>query len=166
LINPKGKPTMTRLALLALAASLVLAPLPLHAADSVTVENAWARPAAGGRTSVVYLTMKSAEPDRLVAAATPVAGKATLHTSMNESGIIRMRPVEGIPLEPGQPTTLQPGGLHIMLEQLKQPLKEGDHIPLTLTFEKSGTKQVEVAVAKAGAHRPTGGHEGATRPGP
>jgi copper(I)-binding protein len=158
---------MSRLPRLALAACLALAPLPLRAAESgVAVANAWARASAGAvGTSAVYLTMKSAEPDRLVAAATPVAGKATLHTSMNESGIMRMRPIEGVPLAPGQPTTLQPGGIHIMLEQLKQPLKEGDRFPLTLTFEKSGTKQVEVAVEKAGARGPAGGHGGAMRHG-
>jgi copper(I)-binding protein len=157
------KETMRSLAVAAiLAAGLAF---PLRAEDTgVAVENPWARASAGaGGASAAYLTVKSEKPDRLVAVTTPVAGMASLHTSVNESGIMKMRPVEGIPVEPGHPAVLEPGGLHIMLEKLKQPLKEGDHFPLTLTFEKAGTRQVEVRVEKAGARMP-GGH-GGMRPG-
>jgi hypothetical protein len=144
---------MTFLRLLA-ATTFLAAASPLHAEDTgVTVENAWAR--ASAATSAAYLTLKSERPDRLVGVATPVAGGASLHTSLNEGGIMRMRPAESIPVEPGHPTTLEPGGLHIMLEKLKHPLKEGDHFPLTLTFEKAGTREIEVRVEKAGARGPT-----------
>jgi periplasmic copper chaperone A len=145
---------MTSLRLLVVTAFLATAALPLRAEDTgVTVENAWAR--ASGAASAAYLTLRSERPDRLVGVASPVAGAASLHSSVNDGGIMRMRPAESIPVEPGHPTTLEPGGLHIMLEKLKHPLKEGDHFPLTLTFEKAGTREVEVRVEKAGARGPT-----------
>jgi periplasmic copper chaperone A len=145
----------------AVALLLAGAALPLRAEDGISVENAWAR--AGTSTGAVYLTMQADHPDRLVGVATPAADATSLHTSMNESGIVRMRPVEAIPLEPGKKVALEPGGLHIMLERLKRPLKEGDSFPLTLTFEKGGTRQLDVRVEKAGARAPT--HSGGMRHG-
>jgi len=62
-----------------------------------------------------------------------------------------MRPVGGILINPGIATRLAPGGLHIMLMDLKRPLKEGDSITLTLTFERAGKQTVIVPVARAGA---------------
>ncbi len=59
-----------------------------------------------------------------------------------------------IDLPPGKPVTLKPGGLHIMMMGLKHPLKPGQSVPLTLTFEKSGTREVTAAVAKVGAMGP------------
>jgi copper(I)-binding protein len=65
-----------------------------------------------------------------------------------------MRPVEAIEVTPGAPIVLQPGGLHVMLIGLKAPLKEGERFPLTLTFERAGTIEVEVVVEKLGAMGP------------
>jgi copper(I)-binding protein len=59
--------------------------------------------------------------------------------------------VQGVDLKPSTTTELRPGGLHVMLEGLKQPLKEGDNIPLTLTFEKAGSINVQLIVEAMGA---------------
>jgi periplasmic copper chaperone A len=89
--------------------------------------------------------------DRLLAAATPVADQAQLHTEINDKGIMKMREVPAIDVKPGGQTMLKPGGLHLMLVGLKQPLKVGDSFPLTLTFEKAGRLDVTVTVEKAPA---------------
>jgi len=68
--------------------------------------------------------------------------------------VMKMRPIAGIDIPPGQAVTLAPGGLHIMLEGLAKPLKAGQSFPLTLTFDKAGTRTVNVAVEKVGATGP------------
>ena len=90
--------------------------------------------------------------DRLVAAASPAAARAELHTHIMADGIMKMRPVEGGIAVPAEGMAeLKPGGLHVMLLGLAAPLAEGATIPVTLTFEKAGAITVEVPVMKAGA---------------
>ena len=88
----------------------------------------------------------SGGPDRLVAVASPLAGKVELHAHLHEGGVMKMREVEAIDVAPGKPAKLETGGLHIMIMDLKQPLKAGETIPLTLTFEKAGKVEVQVPV--------------------
>jgi copper(I)-binding protein len=123
----------------------------------IMVENAWARATPGTiKTGGAYMTLvdHGTSADRLIGVATPVAGKAELHVMSEDNGIMKMRPVDAVPVEPGKPTELKPGGYHVMLIDLKQPLKEGDSFPMTLTFEKAGTIQVTVKVEKPGAMGP------------
>ena len=68
-----------------------------------------------------------------------------------EGDVMRMRAVKAIEVNPGEPVTLKPGGLHVMLMGLKAQLKDGEQFPLTLTFEKAGSVAVDVAVEAAGA---------------
>lgn len=89
--------------------------------------------------------------DRLTGVASPAAGVAALHEMAMEGGLMKMRAVKGIDLKPGGKVELRPGGYHIMLEGLKQPLKQGEEIPLTLTFEKAGALQIKVKVEAIGA---------------
>jgi hypothetical protein len=107
------------------------------------------------------MTLRSTAADRLVSAGTPVADTTELHTTVRDGDVMRMRPVAGIDLPAGRPVALSPGGLHVMLLGLRAPLKEGETIPLTLTFERAGTIEVRVPVARAGATGGmgnTGGH--------
>jgi len=119
------------------------------------VENAWAR-ATPGKSAIgaAYLTIRSMTADRLVAASTPVAKKAELHTMSMSGMVMKMRPIAGIDIPAGKPVTLAPGGTHIMLMGLAKPLEAGQSFPLTLTFEKAGTQTVNVAVEKVGATGP------------
>jgi copper(I)-binding protein len=116
------------------------------------VQQAWAR-ASGGTTGAAYFSVlnRGSARDRLVTVRTPVAEKAELHESKMENGIMTMRPVGPLTIEPGQLAVLKPGADHVMLMGLKHPLKEGDSFPIILTFEKGGDVQVTVAVARAGA---------------
>ena len=112
----------------------------------------WARASIGqAKAGVAYVTISNEgrEPDRLIATATDVAKRAALHTNKMENGVMLMLPVEAIELAPGEPVVLEPGGLHIMLMGLKSPLVEGDSFPLTLTFEKAGSIEVEVNIQEA-----------------
>jgi hypothetical protein len=130
------------------------------AAAPITVEHAWARATPGKvTTGGAYMTLvdRGATPDRLVGVSTPVAGKAELHMSMQDGGIMKMHAVAGVTVEPGHTTELKPGGYHVMLLELSQPLKEGDSFPMTLMFEKAGSIQVTVKIEKAGAMGPSSG---------
>ena len=100
------------------------------------------------------ITNQGTEVDRLLKVASPVAKKAETHTIETEGGVMKMRPVRAIEVSPGEPSVLKPGGLHIMLMGLKAPLKEGQEFPLTLSFEKAGSIEVEVVVQRAGAMAP------------
>ena len=93
----------------------------------------------------------STADDRLVAAATPLAGEARLHIAINYNGVTKMRPLSAVDVKTKGQVALRPGGIHLMLAGLKRPLKEGQSFPLTLTFEKVGKLDVTVAVEKAGS---------------
>ncbi len=141
-----------------LAFMLVCVPLlgaaPPASADQngIAVSDAWSRAAMAGRTGVVYLTITDAgAPDRLTGASSPVAATATLHESIDDHGVMKMRPVAAVPVQQGEPLTLGPGGFHIMLEGLKEPLQPGQTFPVTLTFANAGQITTTAVVQKAGA---------------
>jgi periplasmic copper chaperone A len=140
---------------LAFVASLVIASAALAQNNQLEVSNAWARATPGkAETGAAYLTIQSPTADRLLSASSPVAKKTELHTMSMEGMVMKMRPLAGIDIPAGQPVALKPGGQHIMLEGLGAPLREGQSFPLTLTFEKAGTRTVTVAIEKPGAAGP------------
>jgi len=131
-------------------------------AGPVTVSDPWSRATAPtAPTGVAFMTLNtSGEADRLVDASSPIAELVELHTHlMDDSGIMRMRPVEAIEITPGEPAHLAPGGLHIMLIGLQEPLVRGERFPLTLTFENAGPLEIAVPVAGPGASGPPGAVE-------
>jgi copper(I)-binding protein len=103
-----------------------------------------------------YLTVVSPSADRLVAVSSPVAKKVELHTMSMQGDVMKMRPLAAIDIPAGQPVTLSPGRMHIMLLGLIQPLREGQSFPLTLSFDHAGPRQVTVAIEKPGAVGPGG----------
>jgi len=121
---------------------------------AIAISNAWARAMPeGAKAGAAYVTITNngTGADRLLGVSTPVAGEAQLHTTINDNGVMKMRPIESIELKPGASVTLKPGGMHLMLMGLKQPLKEGESFPLALNFEKAGRLETAVTVTKAGA---------------
>jgi hypothetical protein len=121
---------------------------PSPAAAKIQVTDATAR-ATTNDVSAVYFTVKNPGPaDRLVKAAVDasVAQVAQLHTMVTEGATARMQQVDGIDVPAGGEVVLKPGGYHVMLMNVQKPLKEGDSVPVTLTFEKGGTVQVIAAV--------------------
>jgi copper(I)-binding protein len=160
--------TLLTLAVAATAALSVAAPAayaqqPAGKIGSVVVSEPWSRAtAAGSPNGAAYMTLDvdGQGADRLVAAASPIAGKVELHTHSMDDGVMRMRPVAAIEVEPGSPTVLRPGGLHVMLMGLKRPLKQGEAFPLTLRFETGGEATVQVLVQSPGAAGPAGAAQG------
>src|ERR1044072_4107268 len=109
-------------------------------AQSVKVENAWARATVPGqKTGSVYVDLTSAADTALVAAGSPVAARAELHSMSMDGGVMRMRALPRVELPAGKTVKLAPGGMHVMLVDLKQPLKAGETVPLTLSVQSSGT---------------------------
>ena len=128
----------------------------------LTISGAFARatlpnaPVAGG-----FLTIVNAgnEADRLIAASTPVAGESQLHEMKMEGDVMKMAELaNGIEVPAGATVTLAPGGLHLMFMQLKEPLVEGTKVPVTLTFEKAGTVEIELDVGGIAAKEPAMDH--------
>ncbi len=119
------------------------------AADDIQVIDPWAREVPPGlTTSAGFLGMKNTgdKEHKLVAAESANTGMIELHTHINDNGVMRMRPVENIPVAPGSTATLQPGGLHLMLMMIKKPLKAGEKMAITLVFEDGSKKDIEAEV--------------------
>lgn len=157
---------MNKFSIAALAAAIVL-PAAVHAAEfkkgELVVEEPWARASAmSARNGAAFMVISNngKESDRLVKASADVSEVVELHTHLMEDGVMKMRKIDGIDVDPGAPAVLKPGSLHIMLINLKAPLKEGSKFPLTLTFQKGGDMVVEATVSGAGAMGPMGGMGG------
>lgn len=144
------------LAALLLAGPATAQPQP-ETAGGIAVTRAWTRAAGQGGTGAGFLAIgnRGAAADRLVGASSPAARVIELHTHLREGEVMRMRPVEAIDIAAGQTVTLQPGGLHLMLIGLGQPLVQGQVVPVTLRFARAGEVQVQLRVEAAGARGPT-----------
>jgi periplasmic copper chaperone A len=157
----------------ALSAALLLAAAPGAFAHDFTlgslkIDHPWARASAGpARNGAAFFTVEnSGRADRLVAVSGDLAQRVELHTHRMEGDVLQMRQVEAVEVPAGGTAVLQPGGFHVMLIGLEQPLKEGDHFPLTLTFEQAGSITVEVKVEAVASMGPHGaGHGGADHDG-
>jgi len=136
-----------------LATLLLLLPMAASAEPaSIKVEQVWSRAAVVGHEGVAYMIITNAGPtDALTAVSTPIAATADLHQTINDNGVMKMRPVQSLPIDAGKTVTLAPRGYHIMLTNLKQTLKEGDSFPITLTFQKAGKITATAKVEQAGA---------------
>lgn len=144
---------------LAAFVALLAVPLPSLAhgykLGAIDIGHPWARPTAPGQPNgggYLKLTNGGAA-DKLVSARSDVAASVELHSMGMDGNVMRMRQVDAIELPAGQVVELKPGGLHIMFNGLKAPLKEGDSFPVKLTFEKAGEVTVDVKVGAPGPHR-------------
>ena len=153
------------IALAAALASTLTA--PVHAEDvkagDLVITQAWSRQTpSGAKVAGAYLTIenKGSAADRLVGGSGDVAGRFEIHEMAMEDGVMKMRPLDkGLVIDPGKTVKLAPGGNHLMLLDLKSPLKQGDKVPVTLQFEKAGKVNVSLDVQGVGAQAPGGaGH--------
>lgn len=140
--------------LLAFVATITLAACgsgsaPASGGGFITVSGAWVRAAPQGATTAAYLQVVNGRlsDDVLVGVSTDAAQRASLHeTSTDSDGMTGMQPVDGITIPAGQTIQLEPGGYHIMLEDLAAELAAGSTIRLVLTFEQSGPLNVTAEV--------------------
>ncbi|RIY03454.1 copper chaperone PCu(A)C [Aureimonas flava] len=141
---------------LALAA---VAPAPAFAhgykIGAIEIGHPWSRAMPpGARTGAGYLTLANhgTEPDRLVSITSPAATEVQVHDMSVKDGVMTMRQVEGgLAVPAGGEARLAPGGLHLMLLGVKEPFREGQMVPLHLTFERAGAVDVELKVDAMGA---------------
>ncbi|NUB44451.1 copper chaperone PCu(A)C [Fertoebacter nigrum] len=152
------------LAALAVAAVLPSFVRPAAAHDGVHVVEAYARvssPVAKSGAAFMVIENHSDQPDRLISATADVAERTELHTHIDAgNGVMQMREVEGGFPVPGKGThVLGRGGDHVMLMGLKKPLRPGDIVTLTLTFERGDVVVLEVPVdlERGEAHGAHGG---------
>ena len=128
-------------------------------AGDLTITQAWSRATPkGAKTGGGYLTIenKGSAPDRLIGGSADVAGKVEVHEMATNNGVMTMRPLDqGLTIDPGKTVKLTPGGYHLMLFDLKSPLKQGDKVPVSLEFEKAGKVKVSLDVQGVGAPGPT-----------
>lgn len=148
---------------LALLAAMFVAPANADdvKAGDLVITQAWSRATPGGaKVAGGFLTIenKGTAPDKLIGVAAEIAGKVDVHEMAMDNGVMKMRPLEkGLVIEPGKTVKLAPGGYHLMMQELKGPLKQGDKVPVTLQFEKAGKVAVTLDVQGVGAQAP-GGH--------
>ena len=137
--------------------SLSAAAAGLMAMEPFAFETAVSAKAGGAYISV----MSHGDADRLLDATSPVAKRVEIHTHIKDGDVMRMRKVDApLPVTDEEPINMAPGGIHVMLMGLNDPLKAGTTIPVTLIFEKAGEMTVDVPVIKRSAKAAHGGHSG------
>lgn len=135
-----------------------IAALPAAAHDytvgALKIGHPWSRatpPAAKVGAGYLSIENTGTSPDRLVGGSSEAAGRLEIHETSLSDGIMRMREkTGGLPIAPGETVALKPGGLHLMLVDLKAPLKKGDKVRATLVFERAGPVSVDFHVQEAG----------------
>lgn len=152
------------LATAVLALSATMASAHDFKAGALKIGHPWSRATpAGAKVGGGYLSIENTgtTPDRLVSISVPFAARAEIHEMATKDGIMTMRPLEqGVEVPPGAKVEFKPGGYHIMFMELKQPLKQGEMMKGTLTFEKAGSVDVEFKVDSIAAKGGEGEHKG------
>lgn len=132
-------------------AALVLGALALPALAETSVSDAWVRATVPHQQATgAFMTLTASENSTLLSVASPVAKTVQIHEMTMNGDVMGMREVASVALPAGKPVSLAPSGLHVMLMGLGDQVKEGQHVPLTLTIEDANgqrqTLQVEAPV--------------------
>jgi copper(I)-binding protein len=100
----------------------------------------------------ISITNEAKEADRLLGGSSPVAARVEVHEMKMDGEVMKMRKLaDGVQIPAGGTVELEPGGMHLMLLEIKQPLKKGEDVPVTLEFEKAGKVELKLHVEAAGA---------------
>ncbi|MBL0354538.1 MAG: copper chaperone PCu(A)C [Dechloromonas sp.] len=117
-------------------------------AGDIEIKAPWVRGTVAGQMATgAFMEVTSKSGATLVGAASPVAGVTEIHEMKMDGGVMKMRAVPRLDLPAGKPVILGPGGYHVMLMNLKQTIKTGDSVPLTLQFEGKDRKVEMIEVA-------------------
>jgi copper(I)-binding protein len=125
-------------------------------AQEVTIKEPWVRGTVRGQKATgAFMQLKASESASLVSVESPVAGTVQIHEMKMENDVMQMRPISRLDLPAGQSVDLKPGGYHVMLMDLKQPLKKGESVPIRLRFEGKDktfkTIEIQAQVRELGA---------------
>lgn len=136
---------MNKWPMLVLLAMLVFAGTSHAQTDAPKISNAWVKSTLPGTTvSAAYMQIQSSRAMKLVKVDAPVAGLVELHNMSMKDGVMEMKAMDAVEVPAGKPVTLKPGGMHVMMMNVKQPIKPGDKVALTLTFEGADKKPIVV----------------------
>ena len=135
---------------------IAIALVALPAWAQVSAERPWTRATPpGAKVGGGFMQLRSSgAADRVVGASSPVAGRVEMHVTVREGDVMKMREVTAFEVPAGGTFELKPGGAHLMLVDLKRPLKKGEKVPLTLKLEKGGELNMELTVEEMGARQP------------
>jgi len=138
----------------------VAATLALAAQAQTTVKDAWVRgTVAQQKASGAFMHITSASGGKLVSVSSPVAGVAEIHEMAMDGNVMRMRAVPMLELPAGKAVELKPGGYHVMLLDLKQQLRNGDTVPLSLVVEGKDGQRETVEIKAPVKPLATPGHD-------
>ena len=127
---------MQILKLLLLVSLLAACKAETGLATDVVITDSWVRENAPGQSvGAAYMTLNSPQDSTLVNVETPAAGSVEIHSMSMDNGVMKMRMLEALPLKAGKPEKLAPGGFHLMLFDLKTPLKAGKNAVFKLSFK-------------------------------
>jgi len=116
-------------------------------AQTVQIQEPWVRATVKGQQATgAFMKLTSQSPMRLIQAQSPVAGLVEIHEMKMEKDVMKMAAIAGLDLPAGKAVDLKPGGYHVMLMQLKQEIKEGETVPITLVFENKEGKKESVEI--------------------
>lgn len=137
---------MKKIFLLVLTLTLTLS--ACSAPGDIEVHNAWVRPTAQGQNAGVYFTIHnhSTNDDELTGATATVADVVEIHESKMENDVMQMNMLPSLPIAADEEINFEPGGLHIMLINIKEELVLGDHIGIILHFKNHEDIVVEVHI--------------------
>jgi periplasmic copper chaperone A len=143
-----------RILVFVLTLFLLLCGCAAPAAEGIEVRDAWTRPAAQGGNGAVYFAIRSSAADEIAGISSDAAEAVEMHESMMNNDVMEMHQLQTLPLNAGEEVIFEPGGLHVMLVGLKQDLKTGDEIQITLHFKNYQDISVRVPVQDT----PASGH--------
>ena len=126
-------------------------------AANISVSDAWARVTMPGQAvGGAYMQIQSDVDARLLSVSSPVSARVEVHEMKMDGDVMRMRELKSVNLPKGKVVSLQPGGFHLMLMNVKKPLVAGDIIPFTLVVESGGKRQ-KIEVKAEARDRDSGG---------
>jgi copper(I)-binding protein len=147
-----------RFLLAAMLAAWVVAALPhSHEKGDIQIRHPWSRATPpGAKVAAGYLEIRNngSQPDRLISASTPVAKRVEMHITEHAGDVAKMRQLRAFEIPARERLALSPGGAHLMLVDIVQPLRKGERFALTLRFERAGEIEVQFEVQEMGSRHP------------
>lgn len=128
-----------------------------HEKGDIQVRHPWSRATPpGAKVAVGYMEIRNVgtQPDRLLSATTPVAQRVEMHVTQRDGEVMKMREVKTFEIPARERYALRPGGSHLMLVDIVQPLEKGERFTMKLRFERAGELEIELEVQERGSRHP------------
>lgn len=140
---------MKRLVMICLIAVIGVFSSGCSSTGALTVKDAWARPTNAGQNTAIYFVIENAtrQDDTLLSVRGEIADSLEVHLSaMDANGVVSMQPQESVAVPAGEQVAFEPGGLHVMVINVKEDLQPGDTVQVALTFRNTGEISLAVPI--------------------